>query len=324
MRGDYPDDNFTESDILACLERAGLRYKNGSRYILTQCPLHEDRNPSTQIFKDDWFGNCHAGCGRFHITKAFSELRDSYHATTGLQPQRAKEKSKEVIYKTFDLMAQWKEMPLIPRDHQFKTIPLEILDNLGWRWDKNSYFIPYFSASKRSIPFAQWRHLSGERRFTFLKDAKPTCYGTWNLDNHKLFVVEGTSDCAVLEYCAVPYVGLPSAASGTLMRSLANYCKEKAIQLIYAGDNDLAGEKLREALDEIMPYRVKQARPPYKDWGEMLEAEGAEAITDYCLGELFGTLAEFGKPLELEMTGLPDLLDNVKSVWPEAQELKLI
>lgn len=316
---DFAPDTFTENDVLRCLEQAGLEFKNGTRYILSQCPMpdHEDKHPSVQIYKDDWFINCHAGCGRHHITKAFPDLRPNHsdqepsYSSRNARNSKAKSVS-EHKYKQYDLMNWWKELPAIPRDHVFKNIPLEILDQLGWRWDapKNSYFIPYFSATKTSIPFGQWRHLSGERRFTMLKDAKPTCYGTWNLDNSTIFVVEGTSDCAVLEYCAVPYVGLPSAASKELMQSLAGYCSKNGIQLVYAGDNDTAGDKLREALDEVSSYRVWQPPKKYKDWGEYLLAEGQEIVTDYCFKEL--------------IPNLPNYLSAVEEVFPGAQEMQIV
>lgn len=323
MKGDYEPDQFTEADVLSTLQRAGLRFKNGHRYILSQCPTHEDAHPSVQIYKDDWFVNCHAGCGRYHITKAFPELREknkqSYGASsrTGVNSAQEVKKSRSnmVNYKKFDLMQKWLTMPKIPRSHQFKNIPLEVLDDLGWRWDaeKNSYFIPYFSASKQSIPFAQWRHLSGERRFTFLKDARPTCYGTWNLDNAMLFVVEGTSDAAVLEYCAVPWIALPSASSGELIKPMAKYCADNGIELVYAGDNDAAGDKLREALDEVTPYRIKQPPKKYKDWGDFYEAEGFEIVQDYCNRELF--------PEQYE--NLTDV-EKVQKVFPGAEELRVV
>lgn len=37
-------------------------------------------------------------------------------------------------YKDFNQMKYWESLPMIPRDHQFKTIPLDILDGMGWRW----------------------------------------------------------------------------------------------------------------------------------------------------------------------------------------------
>lgn len=313
QKGSFNDD-FTENDVLACLDRKGLKHRVGSRYILSQCPTHDDKNPSVQIYKDDWFVNCHAECGRYHITKAFPELSGKPSYDNNLATPR-KAKVMEHKYVAVDLIDLVESMDKIPDDHVFKGIPIEVLNDLGWRFDKenNRYFIPYWSATKTSVPFGQWRNLGTGPRFNFWKDAKPTCYGTWNLDNHKLFVVEGTSDAAVLEYCAVPWIALPSAASGELMKKMAAHCKAEGIELIYAGDNDEAGDKLKEALDTVMPYRLKQPRNPYKDWGEMFEAEGQQSVTDYCFAELFGP------------TYTPDpVLTAVQKVWPGAEELEIV
>lgn len=193
-------------------------------------------------------------------------------------------------YTKVDLMEYWKSLPEIPADHYFKNIPIEYLNDLGWRWDAEHqrYFIPYFSRSKTSIPFAQWRNLKGDIRFNFWKDAKPTIYGTWNLwPGEKLFLVEGTSDAAVLEHCAIPWIAAPSAASGELVKQMATWCKENDVELVYAGDNDAAGEKLREALDQVTSYRVRQPRQPNKDWGDMFEAEGIKSVINWCHVELF-------------------------------------
>ena len=190
-------------------------------------------------------------------------------------------------------MEQWKVLPLIPRDHQFKTIPLEVLDNLGWRWTSgelgmgHGYFIPYFNMDQTTIPFAQVRHLSGERRFTFLKDAEPIAYGLWNLDNGKLFLVEGPSDGAALDYCGIPWIAMPSASSTQIASKLAQYAYKQNIEIVYAGDNDEAGEQLREALDGYISYRVHQPPGDYKDWGDFLVGEGLETVTNYCNEVLF-------------------------------------
>lgn len=319
QKGSFNDD-FTEADVLRELDFTGLKYRVGQRYILTQCPTHEDTKPSAQIYRDDWFVNCHAVCGRYHITKAFPNLnKNSNMGQAAPRPKKAA--IMEHQYKTVDLMDFWKSLPKIPSIKHFKNVPIEVLNDLGWRWDKTGgpdgserYFIPYFSATKTSIPFAQWRNLIGGPRFNFWKDAKPTCYGTWNLDNSKLFVVEGTSDAAVMEHCAVPWIALPSAASGELMKKMAAHCKAEGIELIYAGDNDAAGDKLKEALDEVMSYRIKQPRNPYKDWGEMFEAEGFQSVQDYCFEELFGKAFTPDTP---EVAA-------VKAVFPGAEELEIV
>lgn len=357
MKGNYEEDKFTETDVLRELDMAGLKHKNSQRYILSQCPTHDDKNPSVQIYKDDWFVNCHAGCGRFHITKAFPDLLEvgkdpnrkhasgSQSFSRSVRPSqqaRASNKSaqNQMKYKTFDQMEQWKNMPMIPRDHYFKSIPLDVLDSLGWRWDaaKNSYYIPYFSRSKKTIPFSQYRHLAGERRFTFLKDAKPTMYGTWNLEpGDKIFLVEGASDAAVLDHCMIPWIAAPSAASAELVKAMAGWCAENNVKIVYAGDRDAAGDKLKDALDEVTTYRVRQPREPYKDWGEMFEAEGEKSVINYCHAELYpGAGVPFPeiepgykKPVEPESeetvpTEEADGVQKVLDVFPGAKVIKVV
>lgn len=333
MRGDYAPDTFTENDVLACLEAAGLEYKRGGRYILTQCPLHDDKNASAQIYKDDWFVKCHAGCegGRFHITKAFPELRPQAGQIRPAAPARKKREENPVKYvdKTLEIRKVWESLPPIPTDHYFKNIPIDVLNDLGWRFDEEHgrYFIPYFSRSKKSIPFAQWRNLApGTNRFNFWKDAKPTLYGTWNLEPYEpIFLVEGCSDAAVLDFCAVPWIAAPSAASGELVKAMAAWCAANGVKLIYAGDNDEAGDKLKAALDEIhYPYRRRQPRSPYKDWAEMYEAEGLESVQAYCLNWLSPPVE---KPVENEKPdGWDEMSDveRVQTVFPGAEQLKLV
>lgn len=291
MKGNYPDDTFTEADVLNALSAAGLRYQNKGRYILSRCPTHEDKHPSVQIYKDDWFVNCHATCGRYHITKAFPDLRgeDRNYSSSNRQRVQRKKEVTEKKYVEYDLMENWEVLPLIPEDHKFKNLPIEHLNAMGWRWMEkmNAYFIPYFNRPKTKIPFAQYRYLSGDVRFRFLKDAKPTMYGTWNLEpKYPVFLVEGTSDAVVLDYCAIPAIAMPSASSGALMRPFGEWCVENDVTIIYAGDNDEAGEKLREALDEVAPYRVWQPPKKYKDWADFFVAEGQEAVIMYCNKEL--------------------------------------
>lgn len=194
-------------------------------------------------------------------------------------------------YQDYELYPEWEQMALIPRDHVFKGLPLQVLDDLGWRWTdgvagmRRGYFIPYFNASRDSIKFAQVRHLDGDRRFTFLPGAKQRIYGAWNLTNPTLFLVEGTSDGAVLDHCMVPWIALPSASSAELIKELARFCVQNQTRIVYAGDNDTAGNALLVALDQIAGYRLYQPPKRYKDWGEFYEAEGQMAVFEYCSQE---------------------------------------
>lgn len=334
MVQDYEPDNFTKEDVMRCLDMAGLKYKQGHRYILSQCPTHDDRHPSVQIYTDDFFVNCHAGCGRYHITKAFPELRGEKTNVYRKPVRKAKEVS-ETKYKSFNLMEFWQSLPEIPLNHQFKGIPIETLNDLGWRWDAehNRYFIPYFSRSKTTIPFGQWRNLSGNVRFNFWKDAKPTMYGTWNLEpGEKIFLVEGCSDAAVLEHCCIPWIATPSASQPELVKAMASWAAQNRVELVFAGDRDSAGEKVREALDEACSYRVRQPREPYKDWGDMFEAEGEKSVINWCHAELYpGEEVPFPEiePGYVDPQKKPDNWDElsdvekVQHVFPGAKELKV-
>lgn len=297
----YEEDNFSEGDVLRELDAAGLQYRVQSRYIISQCPFHEDKNPSVQIYKDDWFVLCHAGCegGRFHITKAFLRLRgngsnQSYSVQSTKKPAGRPEMSQTAKYqdKSAEITAMWESLPPIPDSHTLHRVPAETLNYNGWRWDEknNRYLIPYFKPDKKTIAFAQWRNLAGTTRFNFWKDARPILYGAWNIEpNEPIFLVEGTSDGMVMDFCAVPWLAVPSASSGELIRKIAPWLKAHNVEVIFAGDNDVAGNKIRDVLDEVLYYRVRQPKAPYKDWGEMLEAEDFEVVSDYCLSFLSGT-----------------------------------
>ncbi|RTL04835.1 hypothetical protein EKK58_09430 [Candidatus Dependentiae bacterium] len=321
MNRDFPEDTFTENDVIRVLDNAGLSHKNMHRYILIQCPTHEDKNPSAQVYKDDWFVNCHATCGRYHITKAFPELRNNNN-----QLPKERKVLKAMRYKKYDLMDWWKALPLIPRDHKFKGIDLETLDELGWRWDEpqQSYFIPYFSRSKKSLPFGQWRHLKGDRRFTFLKDAKPTLYGTWNLvPGEPIILVEGASDGAVLDFCSIPWIAAPSASSSELVKAMAGWCNENDIQVIFGGDNDEAGAKIKEALASVTHYATHQPPKKYKDWGDFFEAEGFEAVYNYAMIAFYKPSSDIPE-FKQEYPNTKDEVQAVLDIFPDSKVLEII
>lgn len=281
-------------EVIRCLDQAGLKWQDRGRYLFTQCPMpgHDDRNRSAQIFKNDWFVSCMATCGRFPIQQAFPELADK----KADKYQRPADKRIELPshYKKFDLMDVWLRLRPIPDDHQFKGLTPALLNDLGWRFINgevpgmgSGYFIPYWNEDRSGIPFAQTRHLTGERRFTFLKDAKPTLYGWWKLPGAEMvFLVEGASDAATLEYLGIPWVSAPSAASTGLLGQLVEYCHQHRIAIIYAGDNDEAGDKLLEALAEMTSYRVLQPPKPHKDWSDFYQATDYQTVIDYCGKEL--------------------------------------
>lgn len=291
-----------EHEVLAALDSIGSRYQVKDRYIFTTCPLHEDRNPSVQIFRDDWFVNCMAGCGRFHITKAFPHLRDESLSSEFYERSRpayqfkkkdAVHKPSAMNYKQFNLREQWEKLPKIPDHISLKGIPAEYMNEIGWRMEDGSLgmgsgiLIPYFDNNLETIPFAQVRHpKSSPVRFHFLKDAQPRLYGTWNLEPGKpIMIVEGCSDWLVMDYSGIPAIAVPSSSQTSLLKKMAAYCQQQKIELVYGGDNDEAGDKLRQALDEGgFSYRVCQPPKEFNDWSDFFVAQGdlADGVDAIC------------------------------------------
>lgn len=203
-----------------------------------------------------------------------------------VEVHNAPERKKD--YAKHDLYNEWLAMPLIPDSYSLHGVPAEVLNGMGWRETNGvsgmgaGYFIPYFNASKTAIPFAQVRHLSGNRRFTMLPNSETIMYGLWNLQNTDvIFVVEGPSDAAVMEACGYAAVAIPSASLTTMAVSLAHVCKKRAIKFIYAGDTDEAGKKLKKAIDDIYPYREIKQPDKYKDWGEFCEDTDVFEVSVY-------------------------------------------
>lgn len=276
--------DIDEGVVLGALDSAGLKHINRGRYILSCCPMHEEKNPSAQIFKDSWWVQCYAGCGRFHITHAFPELKTG----AAIVPRRTVEHVEEKRDVTPEILEEYNKLPTVPEDYELKKgLPASELNKLGWKWDSKNwrFLIPYYAMDKKTIKFAQWRNLKGNVRFNFWSGGTPTMYGLWNLVGAKeIMLVEGSSDGIVLGYCGQRWISAPSASSVALIKRFAKYCDTNGISIIYGGDNDTAGDSLMDALNGVADYIVVQPPKEYKDWGEFFEAEGREKVGEYIRG----------------------------------------
>ncbi len=296
---DYP---FTLSDFRHALEMDGRKIKRGGKGFLTNCLIHPDSDPSAEVYPDGWI-ECFSCAKRYHISNFYPALRDPNWKPETNPPNRLRvmprplpvpeQSIPKTDYTKYELFPLWETLPQIPREFDLKGLPLEVLDSLGWRWSEGVHgmgpgiLIPYFNHARDSIPFAQVRHISGDRRFTMLPGAEMTLYGKWNLHpGEKLFIVEGCSDAAVLEHACIPWVAIPSASGIAMITNLAKYALKTGIQLVYAGDNDEAGDKLRKAVDLVVPHRVLQPPGKYKDWGEFFMGAGIEKVSAHCWEEL--------------------------------------
>ena len=240
-------------------------------------PGHQDKTNSAVVFDDSWH-HCFGGCKRFNLRGA------NYRGT----PQKEVYEPK-VIRGTVDYFDYW--LSLDPLDDGIKGLPARHLNSLGWRklednnilGQKGGVFIPYFTKGRDGIFFYQIRHLEGDRRFSFLNGVTPTANGYESLPAMEKFIpfTEGTSDRAVLEYLGIPTIALPSASSGALLRGLATYARKNGMVPVACSDNDPAGDRLLDSLSGHSTYIDLRAPAPYKDYGEMFEDKGAEAVRAY-------------------------------------------
>lgn len=250
----------------------------------------------------------------YWLDEVFEELKDDWKGDKveykKIEPKDLKEYVARNYRELWDSLPKLSDVPDKVGGPLKGIIPLDELDDLGWRWIENGpyglgtgIFIPYWGSSyynskgenspTKILPFCQVRHLTGDIRFNFPKDAQPRTYGSWILpmvegDDLPVFIVEGTTDWVALWHCGIPAIAMPSSSATDLLISTANYCKEHDIRLVYAGDNDTAGDKLITALDNSQAtYRVLQPPKQYNDWTDFWIAKGDLAIFEYCRDEVF-------------------------------------
>ena len=256
------------------LERLGLDPVDRGRYYLIHCPQHDDRSKSAQCFKDGWI-HCHAGCPRIHINKLSSKNiipRDYVHDD---------EKTSSPVGDFTDFWLQFE-----PLDDGIKHVPSEALNKRGWRvfpggWGmRPGVFIPYFNLSREKVIYFQIRHLEGDRRFTFPKGLSPAVYGLEQLRYCKRYLTftEGSRDSVILGMAGVPAVALPSAASGTHLKKMEQYAKDKGLILVCAGDRDEAGDRL---ISNLTGPFIDARTPVGKDIGDLYEQQGLEGVKKY-------------------------------------------
>lgn len=299
---------YTIDDITHCLDVRSIKWKRYKDGVQCGCPLHDGQDPNCIITPDDEGnprGYCFSHCGFFWPDEAFPELkgepfdaekyREEHKLKLGIKHEQVR-KVKEIP----ELQELWREAMPLPPERIFPELPNSELENLGWKWVDSAPFgmgtgvlIPYWTSDydgdpeKGTIGFCQVRHLSGNVRFSFPKGMSPTLYGKWVLrelaelpeSEREVYLVEGCSDWCVLNCCALPCVAVPSSSNKDLVKELGTFCTKHKIRIIYCGDNDEAGNRVRTVLDDMgVPYRTRTAPHPYKDARSYAGAKGlAEA-----------------------------------------------
>lgn len=291
------------------LTRIGANPRRTSKGWSVRCLYddHDDKHNSGIVFDDGWF-HCFGGCRRINVLgHNFVPKSDNY------QPR---------VTPTYtDYFDYW--LGLDHLDEGIKGLPASLLNSLGWRklpsgndlGTAGGIFIPYFTPGRNKIPFYQIRHSDGNRRFSFAQGATPIANGFEALKENEKFLTftEGCSDRAVLAYCGVSAIALPSASSGTILKGMAAYAKEHGLVLVACSDNDDAGNRLLSSLTGIATYIDMRPPTQYKDFGEMFEAVGAEPIQRY-LSMLIPK-----KPTPTKQTSTVTMLtpEQAKEAYPE-------
>ena len=302
---------YTIDDITRCLDVRSIKWKRYRDGVQCGCPLHDGKDPNCIITPDDDGnprGYCFSHCGFFWPDEAFPELkgepfdaekyREEHKLQLGVKHEQVR-KVKEIP----ELQELWRKGLPLPPERIFPEIPNSELENLGWKWVDSAplgmgtgVLIPYWTSDYNGEPasgtigFCQVRHLSGQPRFSFPRGMSPTLYGTWvlreltefDVSEREVYLVEGSHDQVVLTVCAIPAVAVPSASSKDLVKQFAKFCTKHQIRIVYAGDNDDAGSRIRATLDDMgVPYRARTAPHPYKDIGDFARERGLDAVRAY-------------------------------------------
>lgn len=300
-------DSLTLSQVEDALHRHGYKFKRSGDTVMAQCPRHDGGDLNCQV-NSNGYCTCYSQCGEgFWLDEVFDELRDPKYKKGESMAEYKPPRKEKPKYVTRDYYSLWEGLPKLSTrlSEPLKgVLPLDTLDDLGWRWIENGpyglgtgVFIPYWDSSfdrkdgealyPKRLNFCQVRHLDGPVRFNFPKDAEPTIYGSWMLrdilgDEMPLFICEGTSDWVTLWENCVPAIAMPSCSATALLSKAASWCKDNGIALVYAGDNDSAGDKLRQALDDDgHSYRVCQPPKEYNDWTDFYISKGDRGVFEY-------------------------------------------
>lgn len=292
-------------DLWEWLKANGLHPHKTPKGFSIRClnTYHNDKSNSAQVFENDFWWVCYA-CGERHPLIRRSNLSEEHarrtakcsvvHGQSWSDPYDFGDYSIKRRGEGDRVMCDYRDywLTLEPITNGVKGLPAAILNSLGWRTlpDQNELklpagiFIPAWNTSRDVIPFFQVRHDKDKvgRRFSFPTGSEPMVFGFESLQKCKKYVpfTEGNSDRATLELAGIPAIAIPSAASGNLVRKLAEWCVKNGKIPVACCDNDKPGEKLLRTLDGVAPYI--DIRPPqlYKDYNEMFMKEGLEPVKE--------------------------------------------
>jgi len=276
------------TDVLSSLSQVRGPDHQGWRTAL--CPFHDDHDPSLR-FTDTGF-RC-MSCGKT------GNIRDIAEAlgvrTAGLT------------------LAEYATV---------KALPETFLKELGIKEWQRGLRIPYMDESGEEIA-VRFRHsLSGPRRFSWRKGAKPVPYGLWRLKQVRergyIILVEGESDAQTLWHTGFQALGIPG--SSAWKPEWASYLD--GIRKVYlAMDLDEAGKGMAERIrgdlgDRLLAFDCA----PAKDVSELYlsDPDNFAKVLEEALSRASPFSAAASVPAETAREAMqflqhPDLLDRIKA-----------
>lgn len=313
-------DNFDNWDTLCAQELClmiGQPFKRRRDYCIIRCynlgaHKHDDQRPSLVVYGYErgyfCFGCNESGTNSW-LLRQYNARDGRSYKVNNQQPKPVPQSKKTAVATdeyTARLMTLWMTLPELPDKARtaleakgFAPDMYEVMgsDSLpvmpygsAWRWHTNQVrgwgegiFIPYMYEGKMIT--ARLRRLDSDPRFLSMPGNTVWPY---NLDavvrNNRVFVTEGETDCLTLNFSGAPLpaVAIPGATVGTaitkLMETAQNYCT----QLVVLPDNDEAGKKFAERLEQLgWDYKVsvKVVQVPFaKDVNEWYQQATHEQV----------------------------------------------
>lgn len=171
-------------------------YKIKENELNSLCPFHDDKDtPSFYANLKTSEFHCF-GCGeKGNIITFISKIED-------ITTKEAKEKLQDLIHLKITLDDYSSE----------KKLPIEFLEKLGLKNEKNSIAIPYFNEDKKLTTIRYRHHPFSLKRFSWETGSTTNLYGLWKLKDYKddyIVIVEGESDTQTLWYHGIQAIGVP-------------------------------------------------------------------------------------------------------------------
>lgn len=308
----------------------GQQYVKHGSYVQISCynvaaHAQGDRKPSLTIYdynKGYYCYTCGESGNHGWLLKQFGKDNPDYERKAYTQTRSYQKPKKSTPPPNKDY-TQYQLDDIYPKLAELPAEATEILERkgFGWRvWEKDAgyrwhtneipgwqagIFIPYYFQGK--MVAARLRCLSGNARFKGLPGGESFPYFMDKLDQDIVFVCEGESDTATLNFQGFPAVGVPGSTNTEAIRKIVARAAETGAKLVVIPDTDKAGQdfmnRMRvEAFNKRVPLD-EFVLPGYKDVNEWFCSVGQEifdnTLAKYMNEGLFAPVAPVFEQTEL-------------------------